>query len=43
VRWDAEYHDGFRSRVDHVLAGDATIDLQVEALTGALIDDGKPL
>ncbi len=43
VPWDAAHREELRERIDHVLAGDATIDLQGEAFTGLLIDDGQPL
>ena len=43
VPWYATHREEFRERVHHVLAGDATIDLQGEASTGVLIDDRQPL
>jgi hypothetical protein len=43
VPWDAAHPEELRERVNHVLAGDATLELQGEALTGVLIDDRRPL
>jgi len=41
--WDAAHREELRERVDHVLTGNAAIDLQSEALTGVLIADRQPL